>query len=207
MRFSEKEIVFLTSVSRGRLPFGVTYEIPPVSERKNYVEETIRSLKKKAILDEAGQLTREGAEILHLWEQYRNSKRHIRLNHLNVAILAKGMLFIVIQMEDSYELGCIHSALVMTELLKNAEYLCRDEQVPIRGKWEKIENGTWSEDKEVVDGCILLYEYDTGILMQEKVYYWKGQSGYLYHKTRQRIRELSPAVMRKQIYRILEGSE
>lgn len=204
MEFTDQEIMFLTSVSRGRMPFGVNCQMPDPAKKQDYIEETIESLAKKGILNTERKLTREGAEIIYFWEQYRNSKRHIRLNHVNAAVLPGNILITVIKKEKGYDVSCINSAVFMMELLKHADYLCLGEEKEERGKWQVIDGEAWKKELADMEGCILLYEYRSGRLKEEKVYYWKNGEGYLYYKTQGRMRTLSPGVMRKQIYRILE---
>lgn len=207
MKFTEKEMTFFVSVSRGRVPFGITCSVPRQEEKEDFIKETIKSLTEKRILDENQKLTKEGADIIYLFEQYRNAKKHIRLNHVSMAVLSEGILITVIKTEDGYEMGCLQSAFLMTELLKHAEYLCREEKESIRGQWENIGQTEWFEQTGEMDGCVVLGQYHLGRLESEKIYYWKEDQGYLYHKTVERKRAISPGVMRKQIYRILEGSE
>lgn len=192
-----------TFMRTGRVPFGVKCPMPPKEEEKSYIEETISSLRKKNLLDDNQKLTKEGAEVFYLWEQYRNCKKHIRLNHVNAAVLPGNTLITVIETEEGYEVGCIRRDLFMLELLKHHDYLCMGEEKAERGKWQNIEEKEWKELLSEIDGCILLYEYECGRMLSEKVYFWKGEQGYLFHKTRGRIRTLSPVIMKKQIYRIL----
>lgn len=207
MRLTNHEIVFLTSVSRGRVPLGVAYQLPKQDEKEFFMKETVRSLVKKGILDEEEKLTKEGTALLWAWEQYRNSSTHIRLNHVTAAVLPGDALVTVMETEEGCEAACMRSELLMTELLKQSEYLRRGEEKPERGRWQDISGKEWKEKLEESDDAIYLAEYHSGRLVSEKVYFWKGQKGYLFHKSQGRIRELSPGVMRRQIYRALKGSE
>lgn len=207
MKFTEQEMMFLISVSRGRVPFGISCRMPEPGKKEEYIRETLDSLKKKGILDGKGKLTKEGAEVIWLFEQYRNCKKHIRLNHVNIAVLSEGVLAVVTETGEGYEASCISTALFMTELLKHADYLCLGEEKGRRGKWESIKKEEWLSGLEEADGCLLLREYSAGRPESEKIYYWKDGEGYLYNRTRERRRTLSPGVMRKQIYRTLGGSE
>lgn len=207
MRLTNNEIVFLTSVSRGRVPIGVTYRLPRRNEKELFMKETIRSLMKKGILDEKENLTKEGTALIYSWEQYRNCHTHIRLNHVNAAVLPGNILLTVIKVEEEYEAACIRSEVLMTELLKQSAYLCQAEEKPQRGRWQDIDEDEFKEKFEESDDGIYLAEYLSGRLISEKVYFWKGQQGYLFNKSQGRIRELSPGIMRKQIYKVLKGSE
>lgn len=195
--------MFLTSVSRGRVPFGVQCTVPEDEDRERYIAETMKSMAQKGILDENQRLTDKGAAVISFWEKYRNSRRHIRLNHVNAAILPGDILITVVEAGDGYEVLAVRSELFMMELLKHAEYLCMEEKADERGKWQDIREEDWKKKLESMDGGILLREFDAGRVQAEKVYFWKEGKGYLFNKTNGRIRSLSPGVMRKQIYRLL----
>lgn len=207
MRFTENEIVFLTSVSRGRAPLGITYHIPEKEERDSYIEETIHSLIEKKLLDEEWNLTKAGADTIYLWERYRNCKNHIRLNQVNIAVLPENVLIAVVQGDKEYEVICTDRDRLMLMILKHTEYLCREEAKSERGKWQEMDDDLFVREVEEMDGYLLLYRYRTGKLIKELIYYWKKNNGYLFDRSRKRGRSLSPAVMRKQIYRALEEEE
>lgn len=207
MRLTNNEIIFLTSVSRGRVPMGVTYHLPRQEEKEPFIKETISSLKTKGILDEKENLTKEGAVLIYSWEQYRNCRVHIRLNHVNAAVLPGNVLFTVIKAEEGYEAACLRSEVLMTEILKQSAYLRKAEEKPHRGRWQDIDGEEFKERLEESDDGIYLAEYLSGGLVSEKVYFWKGDQGYLFNKSQGRIRELSPGIMRKQIYKALKGRQ
>ena len=60
MLFTNNEIVFMTSVSKGSLPFGIRYRMPAEEEKEAFIEEAMQSLVKKGILNEERKLTEEG---------------------------------------------------------------------------------------------------------------------------------------------------
>lgn len=60
MLFTNNEIVFLTSVSKGCMPFGIHYKMPKEGEKEAFIEDAIQSLMQKGILNEERKLTQEG---------------------------------------------------------------------------------------------------------------------------------------------------
>ncbi len=205
MEFTNQEVMFLTSVSRGRKPLGVKIDMPLMKERKKYVEQTIESLIKKGILDDKKKLTREGADILYFWEQYRNSEKHICLNDTFAAVLPNGKLIVVIQRENGYNLKIIVPEIVMLELLKESTYLCLGETKKLRGKWEYLDVKVWKEKIKEMEGCIYLKEYNHGKMISESIFCWLDEQGFLLNLVRKKVRSLSSGVMRRQIYTILGG--
>lgn len=204
MHLTEKEMIFLTSVSRGRAPFGLLYHVPEKSKRSQFVEDTIEELKMKKYLNEEGKLTKEGTDIIYLWERYRNCKKHIRINQCNIAVLPEEVLIVVVQTEDGYEMVCTNKETFMASILKYADFLCQEDKKRERGKWRNLEEAAFAEEVMKGDGYLLLFEYTAGKLESEKIYYWKEEEGFLFNRKSKRVRNLSPGVMRRQIYQALE---
>lgn len=63
MKFSDSEMMFMISVSRGRKPLGIDIKIPEDSQREEYIKDAIYSLRNKNIVDENLKLTKEGADL------------------------------------------------------------------------------------------------------------------------------------------------
>lgn len=205
MEFTEQEIMFFTSVSHGRKPLGVTLSRPVAEGREQYIESTIQSLTKKGFINADGKLTRDGMEMLYFWEQYRNSKKHIAYNSTFAAPISEKALFAVTSTVKGYDVCFVMPEYIMLNLLKESAYLCMGEEKPGRGKWENLDVIEWLDRINDMDGSILLREYDYGKQMNEIVYCWTKEEGYLLNLSRRRMRNLSSAVMRKQIYTMLGG--
>lgn len=56
-----------------------------------------------------------------------------------------------------------------------------------------------------MEGCVPIAEYENGKLLGRRIFYWKENQGYLMNLDRLRVRSLSPAVMRRQIFKMLGG--
>lgn len=207
MLFTNNEIVFLTSVSKGSIPFGIRCRMPKEREKEAFIEEAMQSLIKKGILNEERKLTEEGAAIIHFFELYRNCRRHVTINRVKAAVLENGKLITVCKDTDCYEMCCTDSAALMLSLLKQSEYLCRGEEKAQRGKWHGIMPQEWQQTMREMEGCIPVCEYENAKLLGRKLFYWKGGEGYLLNPEKMRVRSLSPSYMRRQLYTILGGKE
>lgn len=206
MEFTNQEIMFLTSVSRGRMPFGISVRRPLKEEEEIYVKETMKSLQQKGILDEKERLTEEGIVIIHFWEKYRNCNRHITFNDVRAALLPEGKIIMVTGKEENYDIRMIMPEIFMYGVLKNNDFLCiggKDE----RGKWQDMDVDSWQKQIGEMDGSIFLSEYIQGKKVDEKIYCWKDKDGYLLNVQKKRVRVLSSSVMRRQIYRVIKGRD
>lgn len=207
MLFTNNEIVFLTSVSKGSRPFGIRYRIPAEEEREVFIEEAIQSLIKKGILNDERKLTEEGAAVIRFFELYRNCRRYVTINRVKAAVLENGKLITASRDADGYEMCCTDSATLMLSLLKQSEYLCREEEKAERGRWYGIMPQEWQQTLREMEGCIPVCEYENAKLLGRKLFYWKDGKGYLLNPERMRVRSLSPSYMRRQLYTILGGKE
>ncbi len=207
MEFTEQEIMFLTSVSRGRKPLGVTLSMPTSEERKQYIQSTLQSLEEKGFIDTAGNLTKDGMEMLNFWEQYRNSKEHIAYNSTFAAPISKKALFAVTQVEGGYDIRFIMPEAIMLAILKEDGYLRMEEDKPKRGRWEDLEVVEWLNKINEMDGSVLLREYVYGKQVNEVIFCWTKEEGYLLNLSRKRMRTLSSGVMRRQLYAMLGGKK
>lgn len=206
MYFTNQEILFLISVSRGRELLGIETKMPVQEKREVFIKETIQSLIQKGILDKEERLTVEGADIVYLFEQYRNSPRHISLNDIYLAVLPEGKLIMAAPEAEGYDINLLEPEVLMLGILRSGEYLCHAEERAERGKWRDLNEELWKEEIEGMAGSILLREYSYGKKTDEKIYCWKDASGYLLNIKSKRVRELSSGVMRRQIYDMLGGN-
>lgn len=207
MEFTEQEIMFLTSVSRGKKPLGVTLSMPASEDRKQYIQSALQSLTEKGFLDESGKLTKDGMEILCFWEQYRNNKEHIAYNSTFAAPISTKALFAVTPIECGYDVRFVMPEIIMLSILKENEYLRMGEERPKRGKWEDIEIAECLNKINEMDGSILVREYVYGKQVNEVIYCWTKEEGYLLNLSRKRMRTLSSGVMRRQLYAMLGGKK
>lgn len=203
MHFSNEEIVFLTSVSRGNIPFGIKYRMPKEEEKDAFVERAIQRLSKKGILDEQSKLTKEGAFIIRCWEEYRNCKDHVMINQVRAALLPDGMLIVALPNGDEYEVQYMNAEVLMLSILKQAQSLCGASIQPERGKWQDISE---EEAERKPDGMIPIIRYVHHKEADRRLIYWKGDQIYQINSERMRMRTLSPAAARKMIYMMIGGS-
>lgn len=205
MHFNNEEIVFLTSVSRGNVPFGIKYRMPKEEERDAFVERTMQRLVEKGILDEQRKLTEEGAFIIRCWEEYRNCKDHVMINQVRAALLPGGMLITALPDGDEYEVQYMNAEVLMLAILKQARSLCGASVPPERGKWQDIpeEEGRESDEQE---GMIPIIRFEYSNEIDRRVICWKGEQIYQINPERMRMRTLSPVAARKMIYTMIGGS-
>ena len=205
MRFTKQEIMFLTSVSRGNKPLGITLCMPKQGEKEDYIRETLLSLTRKGLVSEEGILTKEGAGILKLWEMYRNSEKHVAVDDTYMALIPEGRLLMAAPVLEEYEVRFVMPEVFMHGILKAGNYLRLGEEKIVRGKWQEFDEAEWMEKTEDIEGSIHIREFTKGKQTSDSIYFWTKEKGYLVNVSRKRIRELSSGIMRRQIYASLGG--
>ena len=207
MRFTKKEIMFLTSVSRGNKPLGVMQQMSKMGEKEAYIRETLLSLAQKGLISKEGRLTREGAAVLRFWEMYRNSERHVAVDDTYMALLPERRLLMAAPVLEEYEVWFVMPEVLMHGILKESSYLRLGEEKVVKGKWQGFDEAEWMEKTEKIEGSIHLREFVKGKQTSDSIYFWTPEKGYLVNVSRKRIRELSSGIMRRQIYTILGGKK
>lgn len=201
MKFTPQEILFLNSVTKGGQPFNMNSRLPKGLKGEEIVEGAIQGLMEKGLLDEERHLTKDGTAMLVCWQEYRNSKVHLLVNRLNVAVLPGNMVVTVYEKEGGYEIECMSSEVLMLAILKQCEYLRQGEEKPERGTWKTVSIEQWVADAGEAEDGVPIFVYHGNKMREQSIYYWKEQQGYLFDLKKSRLRTLSAGVMRRQIYR------
>lgn len=201
MRFTAEEILFLNSLTKGGRPFNMRSQLSKKGlKAEEIVEGAIRGLTEKGLLDAERHLTKDGTAMLVCWQKYRNSRVHLLVNRLNVAVLPGNMVVAVHELEDGYGIDYMSSEVLMLAILKQCEYLRQGEEKQERGAWETISAEQWEMRAGEAEGGVPISVYHGNELHEQSIYYWKGKQGYLFNPKRNRLRTLSAGVMRRQIY-------
>ncbi len=196
MKISQNELLFINSVTKGPEPFGVFLRYPGEEKYSGYKKEVIQTLQMKRILNDNQKFTNEGTALLLLWEEYRNSRKHLIINHMILAICASGRVIVISKQEDDYELFSVDGAVIMAALLKKYEFLRREEKEE-NTDLKKIPYEDWAKDMEQYGGNVVII----GAFLEreprkEEVYYWSGNKGYRYEIASCYQSTMSPRRMR-----------
>ena len=82
MKFTEHEMVFFNSITKGDTVFGIPLHFRIKKDRAEEVEMTIKNLIKKQILKSEKELSRLGTLPARTLELYKQSKTYIIINYL-----------------------------------------------------------------------------------------------------------------------------
>lgn len=205
MKFSEKEMVFLNSISDGPAPFGLDLHVPEEADQKQYVAETIQTLQKKNIIGQDGKLSRLGVIPVRLFELYKNAQSYVLLNNLLMCATEDRRRICITKDQDGYDLFCMDAAEILALLLKTSPFMRRAElkDVPIPHP-RKLRAGEWEQAEEKYSGqCILAFRFDGQRPTERKVYCWDDENGYEYNLTAEECTAISPREMRLRLMKLL----
>ena len=87
MRFTEHEMVFFNSITKGNDVFGIPLKFRPQKGHEEEVKKTINGLIEKGVLASETELTKMGFLPARALECYKESRNHIIINYLHIALL------------------------------------------------------------------------------------------------------------------------
>lgn len=208
LKFTEEELIFINSITKGPAPFGVFLKYPVWRDTEELKSEVLTSLQEKQILGEDKKITEYGMIPLILWEEYRNAVRHIVLNQVCFAVLSNGRLVGVRKAEKQYYLTTGRGKEIFLELLKNNTFLCGGEKEGEHYTSRKLTYEEWSKMIREKDSNILVTgSYVNYRPEKEIAYYWEGEEGYQYDMNKGRERRLKPRQMRLRLMELLNIRE
>lgn len=208
LKFTEEELIFINSITKGPAPFGVFLKYPVWRDTEELKSEVLTSLQEKQILGEDKKITEYGMIPLILWEEYRNAVRHIVLNQVCFAVLSNGRLVGVRKAEKQYYLTTGRGKEIFLELLKNNTFLCGGEKEGEHYTSRKLTYEEWSKMIREKDSNILVTgSYVNYRPEKEIAYYWEGEEGYQYDMNKERERRLKPRQMRLRLMELLNIRE
>lgn len=208
LKLTEDELLFINSVTKGPVPFGVFLKYPAWKDTEDLKEEILLSLQKKGIVNEEKKITEFGMIPLLMWEEYRNAVHHLVLNETCFAVLPNGRLTGVRKMGREYYLSTGRGEEILLELLKKNRFLCGGEKEGEHYTSRRLTYDEWSR---------LMHEKDYQMLItgsyvdykpeKETAYYWDEEEGYQYDLNKGRERRLKPRQMRRRLMEVLNVRE
>jgi len=208
LKLTEEELIFMNSVTKGPVPFGVFLKYPVWKDTEDLKEEIVRSLQKKGILNEERKITEFGMIPLIMWEEYRNAVHHMVLNQTCFAVLPNGRLIGIRNTGKEYWLSTGRGEEILLELLQKNRFLRGGENEREHYTSRRLTYDEWSR---------LMHEKDYHMLIagsyvnykpeKETAYYWDEEEGYQYDLNKGRERRLRPRQMRMRLMELLNVRE
>lgn len=197
MRFSEAELLFLTTVTRSQVPFGLFLKFPKGKTGDEIGEEAVRELQKKHILDGQRKFTKWGTATVMLWESYCSCKKHLILNKMFAGITDEGRAIIIKKEADSYEILSFDRAALMVSLLRYCPFLCGADEDGADQSSRDMGYDQWLETiRDHGDAILMTGEYDGFQVRKEQAFFWEEKKGYVYDLNEQQISRIQPRAMR-----------
>ena len=100
MRFTEHEMVFFNSITKGNDVFGIPLKFRPQKGHEEEVKKTINGLIEKGVLASETELTKMGFFPARALECYKESRNHIIINYLHIALLEQREAIVIIPLKN-----------------------------------------------------------------------------------------------------------
>lgn len=119
MRFTEHEMVFFNSITKGNDVFGIPIKFRTQKSHEEEVKKTINGLIEKGVLASETELTKMGFFPARALECYKESRNHIIINYLHIALLEQREAIVIIPLKNrEYEMLRLPRVAVLYLLLK-----------------------------------------------------------------------------------------
>lgn len=207
MRFTEHEMVFFNSITKGNTVLGIPLSFRPKDGHDKEVKRTVQGLIEKGVLKSETELTRQGALPARALECYKESNRHIIINYLHIALLEKKEAVVIIPLKNhEYEMLRLPRTALLYLLLEKYPVL-REMAKPTEVRSELVDIDTFLQELKEYDGNIMVGEFRDKGMEKEQVYYWKGRRMYQYNLNNQLRKSVNPVQVRRELMTLLQISE
>lgn len=124
MRFTSDELMFITSMTKGPIPFGIFFEKRRGTKAKEAAIAARQALIEKGILSEDG-ITKKGFAVIKLWEDYRNARKHLVVANNVIGILNNRRCVVIVYDENGFEIASGDSSALLLGFIKSYPALGR----------------------------------------------------------------------------------
>ena len=105
MKFTEHEMVFFNSITKGNDVFGIPLKFWTQKSHEEEVKKTINGLIEKGVLASETELTKMGFLPARALECYKESRNHVIINYLHIALLEQREAIVIIPLKNrEYEM-------------------------------------------------------------------------------------------------------
>ena len=207
MRFTEHEMVFFNSITKGDSVFGIPLKFRPENSHEEEVKNTINGLMGKGVLKSETELSVQGAVAARALECYKESTKHVIINYLHIAFLEKKDAVVIVPLKNrEYELLRLPRAALFYLLLEQYPVL-RNAAKEVNQKIELEDMDAFLQELKKYDGNIMVGEFQQGTLVREQVCFWKEERIYWYDLNRQVRKEMNTVQTRRELLKLLEINE
>lgn len=199
MKFTENEIVFFNSITKGKSMLGLPVTFRITSSKDEEINKTISSLIEKGVLESKSKLSKKGVLPTKAIEDYKTAKKHVIINYLHIAILDNDTVVIIPLKDRKYEVMRLPAAAIMVKLFEEYDML----RVKSNGKEaynKRVDLDSFLKElKEKGSKNIMLGLFEDGIALKECVYYWDDDNAYRYDFTKGIKSIIDPIVARNEL--------
>lgn len=204
MRFTEHEMVFFNSITKGDTVLGIPLNFCPKEGYDKAVKDTIQGLMEKGVLKSETELSKQGALPASALECYKESNVHVIINYLHIALLEKKEAVVIIPLKNrEYEMLRLPRVALLYLLLEKYPVL-RGGGKTVKSQPELVDLDTFLQELKEQEGNIMAGEFQNGTMVREQVYYWKEDTVYQYNLNTQLRKEVSPAQTRRELMKLLQ---
>lgn len=203
MRFTENEMVFFNSITRGNAVLGIPLNFRIKDSEDEEIKRTIRGLIKKSVLDSETQLSKLGVLPARAFECYKLSSRHVIINYMHIAFYGEDESIVIVPLDNGeYELVKLPRVAILYLLLDRYPVLRKAGEAE-RKRAHALDMDEFLRKLKEYDGNIMTGEFYNNMAVREQVFYWDSAGMYRYDLNRHVQRESDPVSIRRELVRML----
>ncbi len=204
MKFTEHEMVFFNSITKGDTLFGIPLQFRTKAGRAETISKTIESLKKKQILKSDTELSEVGALPAMTVELYKQSSDYVIINYLHIALIDRQEAVIIIPLKNQeYELLRLPRAAILYLLLEQYPVL-RGVSEKIQTKAKLLDTDSFLRKVSFCDGNIMIGAFSKNQVVSEHIYYWKEKTINRYDFNSQVEKQVDAVWIRREIVKLMQ---
>jgi hypothetical protein len=219
MKFNDKELLFISGLTKAPVPFGIFLKYPVGRDGKEVGEEAVSGLIEKGLMTNDRKFTKSGMFAFKLWETYCKAEKHVAVGANFLALMPeeKAIMLSVKPVEDDstvkeYELQYINRMMLVRQMLLEFDFLRSDAHDKPRFYPKPLKINEWIKNIEIYENRMIvigLFEtkneaFESHNAIEEQAFYWDEDQGYIYDIVKQTERKADSRMLRIMIMKILE---
>ncbi len=210
LTFTDKEMICFNSILGGKNIDGIQLRMPPIGDKKEYIQSTLEKLKVKGMVNEKNQLTELGKIPLKVLYEYKKAKKYVHINYLKIAIIDEQNVVMFQREKDKTYMLPIEKEILLEAILKEYEYLKQEQEKIEIAKREitVLSYEKWLDSLDLMDqdttDMIGLSKKEEDKVVDRKIYYWDKNGMLLYDIEKQKRKRIITKEVRETIKTMLE---
>ena len=199
MRFTSDELMFITSMTKGPVPFGVFFDKRRGLKAKEAAIGARADLIEKGILTADG-ITPKGFAVIKLWEDYRNARKHLVIGNNVIGLLDNRRCVVIVRDENGFEVVSGDGTEILLGIMKAYPELRRADMgnsksiLDIKMDYETFRKNLFESGSDYFTIGVFPENRQPG---EERIIYWNTECFNSYNPHNHTLKCVEPSELRR----------